>query len=214
MRPRPRTTPITLGMPVLAFAREVIAVGASTGGPPVVLAFLRSLPHSYAVPILVTQHMPAQHMPYFIDLLARQSGRLVVRAEHGAPVIPGTVYVAQATHLGLARRNDRLTIKLDDGPEENNCKPAVDPMFRSVAEVCRRAAVGVVMTGMGCDGAAGAALLRAGGAPVLVQDEASSVVWGMPGAVVAAGQADAVAPGAELADWVARWTANPRGGRS
>jgi two-component system chemotaxis response regulator CheB len=190
-----------------AAPRELIAVGASTGGPPVVLQFLIDLPANFEVPIVLTQHMPALHVPYFVELLARQSGRRVVIGEHGARVERGCVYVAgDAKHLLVKRDGTGLVLAQDSGPEEHNCRPAVDPMFRSVAQACGAASVGVVMTGMGSDGALGATALRARGAPVVAQDQQSSVVWGMPGAVAAAGAASAVVAAGQLAKCVLRWT--------
>ena len=190
-----------------AMRRELVAVGASTGGPPVLVEFLKRLPPAFSVPVVITQHMPSLHVPYFAELLAKQSGRRVVLARHSDPVEPSTVYLAcGGLHLTVARRANLLVLQQDQGPEEHNCRPAVDPLFRSVAAACGSASVAVLMTGMGTDGAAGAVVLRAKGAPVVVQDQATSVVWGMPGAAVAAGGADAVAPGPELANWVVKWT--------
>jgi len=187
--------------------RELVAVGASTGGPPVVLQFLIDLPTGFDTPIVLTQHMPSLHVPYFVELLARQSGRKVVLAQHGTLVERGTVYVAgDAKHLLVTRMKEQLVLLQDEGPEEHNCRPAVDPMFRSAALACGSACIGVVMTGMGADGALGALALRAQGAPVVAQDQESSVVWGMPGAVVAAGAANAVVPATSLARCVLRWS--------
>ncbi len=192
---------------IAAARRELIAVGASTGGPPVLLRFLRELPRGFVVPIVITQHMPALHIGYFTDQLAEQSGRNVKLATHDAPILPGQVLVAPGhRHLTVERRGSELRTVLDDGAEENFCRPAVDPMFRSVARAVGAAAVGVVMTGMGIDGALGAVALRARGAPVVVQDQKSSVVWGMPGAVVGHAAADAVVPADGLAAQVERWT--------
>jgi len=195
---------VRLAQPERHFAvlREVIA-----GGPPVVMKLLQSLRPSFDTPILITQHMPASHIPYFAALLAKQSGRNVAPARDLEPVVPGRVYVAsEARHMTVVRQGASLVIRQNDGPEEHNCKPAVDPLFRSVADVVGAAAVGVVITGMGSDGALGAIALRSRGAPVVAQDEATSVVWGMPGATVAAGGADAVSPGDDLAQWVMKWT--------
>jgi len=202
------TAPVRGQTLATAAIREVIAVGASTGGPPVVLQFLKSLPASFDVPILLTQHMPALHVPYFAELLERESKRAVQLAVHGTTIEPGGVYVAcDAKHMRLVRSAGRLMVEQDDGPEEHHCRPAVDPMFRSVAAICGDAAVGVVMTGMGSDGALGALALRAVGAPVIAQDRETSVVWGMPGAVAAAGAANALVPALQLAAAVTRWTA-------
>jgi two-component system chemotaxis response regulator CheB len=195
------------GLPVTPSRREIIAVGASTGGPAVLRQFLKSLPPNFEVPILVVQHMPRLHVPYFAELLARESEREVCLAVDGEAVQPGRVYVAcDGRHLELAEVAGQLVLKQTDAPEEHNCRPAVDPLFRSVAAVCGKGAVGVVMTGMGEDGAAGARALAGKGAPVVAQDRETSTVWGMPGAVVAAGAATAVAPGNLLAGVVSGWT--------
>lgn len=191
--------------PTFPEPREVIAVGSSTGGPPVMLQLLKTLPMTCMVPILVTQHMAAEHIPSFANMLAYEAGRAVYLARDGDVVQPGSVYVAASgRHLCLSRRDGRLVIVQNDGAEENFCKPAVDPMFRSVADVCGKASVGVVLTGMGSDGAKGASALRAVFAPVLVQDQATSVVWGMPGATAALGAVSAIVPGPKLGVAVAQ----------
>jgi two-component system chemotaxis response regulator CheB len=193
--------------PPSATRREVIAIGASTGGPPVIVSLLRALPPAFATPIVVTQHMPASHVSYFVDLLIARAGRMVRVPEDGELLERATVYVAGPRgHLVVSRRDGRLRLWHDDGPPEHQCKPAVDPMFRSVAEACGPAALAVVMSGMGADGAMGALAMRQRGAAVIVQDEASSAVWGMPGAAVAAGAADHIAAASELAPWVLRLT--------
>jgi two-component system chemotaxis response regulator CheB len=190
--------------PLLRAHRELIAIGASTGGPPVVLKFLESLPHPLTTPIVITQHMPELHMHHFATLLRERTGLAVAIAEDGEPVLPAHVYVAPGgMHLQVARADRKLVLRHDRGPEEHNCRPAVDPMFRSVAQTCGAAVIGVVMTGMGSDGALGAVALRERGAAIVIQDRNSSVVWGMPGAVAAKGAADVISPGDSLADWVA-----------
>jgi two-component system chemotaxis response regulator CheB len=187
--------------------RELVAVGASTGGPPVLLTFLQSLPRDFEVPIVIVQHMPKEHVPYFAELLGQRSGRPVRVADDGELVRTGVTYVAgHGLHLRVSRRRDGLVLYQHDGPPEHNCRPAVDPLFRSVAEACGPTAVGVVMSGMGSDGALGAVELASRGAPVVVQDERSSVVWSMPGAVCAAGVASAVVPADQLGAWVVRRT--------
>lgn len=189
--------------------RELVALGASTGGPAAVLLFLSSLPAEFRAPIVITQHMSAPHVPHLAKLLRERSGLAVAVAEEGEPVESARVYIAPGgAHLRVVRRGARLVLTHDHGEEEHFCRPAVDPMFRSVAAACGASALGVVLTGMGSDGAAGAVALREHGALVIVQDRASSVVWGMPGAVVARGAADMVAPVVELAQWTGA-TATP-----
>lgn len=187
--------------------REVIAVGASTGGPPVVLKLLQTLPADFTVPVVIVQHMPALHVPYFAELMAQQSGREVRVAGHGEAVRSNVTYIAgHGLHLVVARVRGELVLQHDDGPPEHHCRPAVDPLFRSVAQACGAASLGVVMTGMGSDGTLGAQALAARGAPVVVQDEPTSVIWSMPGAVYAAGAASAVVPADEIGACVVRWT--------
>lgn len=186
--------------------RELLAIGASTGGPPVLLKVLKGLPPEFDVPVVITQHMPALHIPYLAELLTQQAGRRVVVAADGMVLQKRQVYLAgNAKHLLVERRGEQLITRQSDAPPEHFCKPAVDPMFRSVAKACGGGCLGVVMTGMGSDGAQGATALRERANPVIVQDEASSVVWGMPGSVVAAGAADAVFPADRISSGILEW---------
>jgi two-component system chemotaxis response regulator CheB len=173
----------------------VIAVGCSTGGPDALTKVLTRLPTELPVPIVVTQHMPPVFTKMFAERLDRSTPLTVVEAGDGMNLIPGTVYVAPGDrHLVLHRRGTATLTQLSTAPPENSCRPAVDVMFRSVAAQFGGSACGVVLTGMGHDGRGGAKVLRDAGAEVLAQDEQSSVVWGMPGAVVGAGLADEILP--------------------
>lgn len=193
----------------VAARRELVVVGASTGGPPVLTELLLQLGAGFAVPIVVVQHMLQAHLEAFAALLTRQTGRQVVLARDGQPLEPGGTYLAGPDHHLVVRRvGAGLTAALLDTPPEHEVRPAVDPLFHSAASVCGASALGVICTGMGADGAAGAVALRRAGAPVVVQDQASSVVWGMPGATVRAGGADAQVPASGLAAWVRRLTTN------
>lgn len=177
----------------------IVAIGASTGGPRALATLLDEIPPSFAVPIVVVQHMPAEMTAYFADGLAHNSGLPVRIAQHGQPVAPGNVWLAPGgRHLLIASEGGRPSFRLDDGPEEHACRPAVDPLFRSAATVFGSSALGVVLTGMGQDGLAGARAVHAAGGRVLVQDEVTSVVWGMPGAVARGGYAHAVLPLAQI----------------
>lgn len=211
-----KTTPSTtqeLPMPMpmrMSTPCEMLVLGASTGGPRVLLQFLQELPASFTVPIAIVQHMPAPHVPHFADLLCKQSGRRVVVARDGEVVERGGVYLAgNARHLVVERKDGQLILRQQDTAEEHNCRPAVDPLFYSAARVVGAATVAVIFTGMGADGARGARALHDAGARVAAQDKQTSVVWGMPGAVVAAGAADVVLPISELAACVTRWCATP-----
>ncbi|MEV4636010.1 chemotaxis-specific protein-glutamate methyltransferase CheB [Actinoplanes sp. NPDC049548] len=174
---------------------DIVAIGSSTGGPDALTKVLQALPTDLPVPIVVTQHMPPVFTRMFAERLDRSTPLRVVEAGEGMELAPGTVYIAPGDkHLVLQRRNTATLTQLSGAPPENSCRPAVDVMFRSVASLFGAAAYAAVLTGMGYDGRGGAKVLRDAGAEVLAQDEASSVVWGMPGAVVGAGLADEVLP--------------------
>jgi two-component system, chemotaxis family, protein-glutamate methylesterase/glutaminase len=174
---------------------DVIAIGVSTGGPNALAELLPQLPADLAVPVLIVQHMP----PIFTRLLAERLDRTsqlhVVEAAEGMPINPGTVYIAPGDrHLAVKRAATATAIELLDTPPENSCRPAVDVLFRSAAQQWGRRTLAVVLTGMGHDGLEGARLLNGLGAPIIVQDEPSSVVWGMPGSIVRASLADQILP--------------------
>lgn len=174
---------------------DLLAIGCSTGGPNALASFFEQLPRDFGVPIVITQHMP----PVFTGLLAKRldtlSGVDVVEAEAGMVLQAGTAYIAPGDHhMVLVKRGEEVQIALNQDPPENSCRPAVDPMFRSIAPIYGPRALAVVLTGMGHDGLAGARWLKETGAQVFVQDAATSVVWGMPGAIAEAGLADAVLP--------------------
>ncbi|GGQ42371.1 protein-glutamate methylesterase/protein-glutamine glutaminase [Couchioplanes azureus] len=174
---------------------DIIAIGSSTGGPDALTKVLQALPTDLPVPIVVTQHMPPVFTRMFAERLDRSTPLHVVEAGEGMELVPGTVYIAPGDkHLVLQRRNTATLTQLSGAPPENSCRPAVDVMFRSVASLFGASAYAAVLTGMGYDGRGGAKVLRDAGAEILAQDEASSVVWGMPGAVVGAGLADEVSP--------------------
>ena len=179
---------------------EVVAIGVSTGGPDALAQLFARLPADLPVPVVVAQHMP----PTFTRLLAERLDAVgplrVAEAAPGLPLLPGAAWIAAGGHHLVVQRSSAGAVQaFDDGPPENSCKPAVDVLFRSVAEVYGPSALGVVLTGMGKDGLRGCQHLRAAGASILVKDEASSVVWGMPGAVARAGLADRVLPMASVA---------------
>ncbi|MFD2248850.1 chemotaxis-specific protein-glutamate methyltransferase CheB [Pseudochelatococcus lubricantis] len=175
---------------------RVLALGSSTGGPQALVQVLASCREVLArVPVLVVQHMP----PTFTALLAEQLGRAAglpaAEAKEGEAVVAGRIYVAPGgLHMLVACKEDAIVARLSDTPPEHFCKPAVDPLFRSVAQVFGPAALGVVLTGMGSDGGLGAAAIAASGGSVVIQDEETSVVWGMPGAVAAAGACAGIFP--------------------
>jgi len=206
-QPAPRAShagPIALRQ-ASAAAPQVIAIGSSTGGPQALFKLVAELPANLRQPILITQHMP----PTFTTILAEHIGKLakrqVAEARDGEAVQAGRVYVAPGDfHMVVDGGSGPKTIRLSKEPPENFCRPAVDPMFRSIARAYGNAVLGVVLTGMGSDGAKGGQAVVAAGGTVVAQDEATSVVWGMPGAAAAAGICSAVLPLAEIAPYVAR----------
>jgi two-component system chemotaxis response regulator CheB len=174
---------------------KVVAIGVSTGGPTALGAILPHFPPGFPLPILVVQHMP----PLFTRLLAERLHSAcplsVEEAAQGNPVEAGKILIAPGDfHLKVVSNGGGVRVFLDQAPPQNSCRPAVDALFTSIGEVYGGAVIAAVLTGMGQDGLRGAEILKAQGASVLAQDEASSVVWGMPGAVVNAGLADRVLP--------------------
>jgi two-component system chemotaxis response regulator CheB len=185
---------------------RVLLIGSSTGGPQAVTALVGHLGGMLdRAPVLIPQHMPPTFTTIFAEHLARASGRPASEAEDGEPISAGRIYVAPGgRHLRVARRNGSAVVALDDGPPINFCKPAVDPLFSSAAEAWGQGNLAVVLTGMGTDGARGAAELVAAGGSVIAQDEPTSVVWGMPGAVAQAGLCSAVLPLDQIAPKIVR----------
>lgn len=176
---------------------KVLAIGSSTGGPQALRVVIGALAGRIDAPILITQHMPATFTTILAEHLdkAWPAGRSA-EAVDGEALSPGRIYVAPGDHhMTIVRRPGGATaLRLDQGPPVNYCRPAVDPLFRSVAEAFPGEAVAVVLTGMGQDGAAGAQVVQKTGGVVIAQDEATSVVWGMPGATARVGAAAAVKP--------------------
>lgn len=184
---------------------HVVAIGASTGGIHALSQFFREIPPGFQQPILVTQHLPPTFMRYFAAQLAVLGGRPCDVAEDRMRVRPGRIVIAPGeAHMKLVRTSDGAAIRLSTEWARSGCMPSVDPMFDSVAEVFGARALGVVLSGMGRDGCEGAGRLVEAGAKVLVQDQASSVVWGMPGAVATAGRASAVLPPDEIGRLIGR----------
>jgi two-component system chemotaxis response regulator CheB len=174
---------------------DVITIGCSTGGPDALSKVLRAMPADLPVPLVVVQHMPPVFTKMFAERLDRTCGLTIVEAADRSPVVPGTVFIAPGdTHLEIVRRGQDVLTKLHTGAPENFCRPSVDVLFRSVSTVYGKSTIAVVLTGMGQDGRRGCEALRAAGAEIVAQDEATSVVWGMPGAVTNAGLADVVLP--------------------
>lgn len=190
---------------------DVVVIGVSTGGPDALTTVVSALPGNLPVPVVVVQHMP----PIFTDLFAKRlngkSALTVTEAQHRDRVEAGRVLIAPGDfHVRLKADPAGVFAALDQGTPENYCRPAVDVLFRSAAEVYGSRVLAVVLTGMGSDGARGAARIVEAGGSVVVQDEATSVVWGMPGAIVHAGLAPEVLPVTAVANAITRRVARGR----
>ena len=187
-------------------APRALLIGASTGGPQALAVLLEKLTAAIdSGPVLIAQHMPATFTTVLAEHLTRVAGRGAHEAEHGELVLPGGIYVAPGgRHMRVVRAHDGVRIALGNDPPINFCKPAVDALFSSAAAVWGAGALALVLTGMGCDGTRGAADVVAAGGSVIAQDEASSVVWGMPRSVARAGLCSAVLPLDEIAPRVIR----------
>ncbi|HMD97493.1 MAG TPA: chemotaxis response regulator protein-glutamate methylesterase [Terriglobia bacterium] len=199
------TRSIALTAPRRGCRVEIVAIGVSTGGPNALAELIPQLPAHLPVPVVIVQHMP----PIFTKFLAeRLASKSQISVEEGSPnqaVEPGHAWLAPGNfHMILKREGSVVRIETHQGPPENSCRPAVDVLFRSVAASYGAGALGVVMTGMGQDGLRGCECIREQGGRVIVQDEATSVVWGMPGFVAHAGLADKVLPLGQMAEEIAR----------
>jgi two-component system, chemotaxis family, protein-glutamate methylesterase/glutaminase len=198
--------------PFSALLPRALLIGSSTGGPQALNAIISRIGSIVdTVPVLITQHMPPMFTTILAEHLARSAERSAHEAVDGEPVRAGTIYVAPGgRHMRVAQHNGAAVIALDDGPLVNFCRPAVDPLFASAARVYGCGVLAVILTGMGTDGALGAGDIAAAGGSVIAQDEATSVVWGMPGSAAHAGVCSAVLPLDEIAPKLLRIFAGDR----
>src|SRR6267154_1117059 len=189
-----------------AQAPRVLLIGSSTGGPQALMALVTDLGAVIdRFPVLITQHMPPTFTTILAEHLARSSQRPAREAIDGEIVKAGQIYLAPGgRHMRVARHGAEAVIALDDGPPVNFCKPAVDPLFTSAIDVWQGGVLAVVLTGMGSDGMRGGKEIVAAGGNVIAQDEASSVVWGMPGAAANAGICAAILPLNQIASELVR----------
>jgi len=186
----------------LSIARpiEIVAIGTSTGGPNALAQVLPQVPRDFPVPIVVVQHMPPTFTRFLAERLNGDCQLPVCEAVDNQSLQPGHIFIAPGDfHLELETRGTHVHLRTRRTPAENSCRPAVDVLFRSVANVFRARSLAIIMTGMGQDGLRGALQLYDAGATIFAQDEASSVVWGMPGFVVQAGIAARVLPLPQIA---------------
>jgi two-component system chemotaxis response regulator CheB len=195
---------------------ELLAIGSSTGGPDAVATIVRALPGDLPVPVVIAQHMPPLFTRLFAQRLDKISRLTVVEGRPCLRLEPGLVVIAPGDHhLLVVQGEDGALVTTNQDAKQNGCRPAVDVLFRSAAAVFGARVLACVLTGMGHDGLRGSELLRAAGAEIVVQDQATSIIWGMPGAVAAAGLADRVLPlpaiAADLTDavWRSRTGAPP-----
>ncbi|GBD48283.1 protein-glutamate methylesterase/protein-glutamine glutaminase [Methylopila sp. Yamaguchi] len=216
---RPGPTPPGAAAPGIALKPfssapvRALAIGSSTGGPTALAAVLKAIGVEALsrVPVLITQHMPATFTAALAEHLGAVSGRPAREAAHGEPIERGVIYVAPGgKHFSVVPSGAALHASIDNGPPENFCKPSVEPMFRSASKAYGSSLLAVVLTGMGADGAAGVRTISAAGGSVMAQDEATSVVWGMPGAAAATGCCSAVLPLPQIGPKIVRLLSGDR----
>ncbi|MBF0251624.1 MAG: chemotaxis response regulator protein-glutamate methylesterase [Alphaproteobacteria bacterium] len=184
---------------------DILAVGSSTGGPQALFDFFKALPKTLKVPVVITQHMPATFTAILAEHITKTTGWNCREAQDGDVLEMGKILLAPGDyHMTVVQKGPQRVVKLNQNPPENFCRPAVDPMLRSLVDIYGGRVFTVILTGMGNDGQKGSKVVVEAGGTVIAQDEASSVVWGMPGAVATTGLCSAVMPVAELAAYAAR----------
>lgn len=183
-----------------AQAIDILAIGVSTGGPNALTTLIPALPTHFPIPIVIVQHMPPLFTQRLAERLTVQSQISVAEGTAGGLLQPGQAWIAPGDfHMIVRREGTQVKLQLHQSPPENSCRPSVDVLFRSVVQAYGAGTLGIVLTGMGQDGLHGCEYIREAGGQVLVQDEISSVVWGMPGIVAQAGLANQVVPLKEMA---------------
>jgi two-component system, chemotaxis family, protein-glutamate methylesterase/glutaminase len=202
-RPAPSARPVTHSTPPQRV--DVLAIGASTGGPNALAEVIPLLPKTFPIPVVVVQHMPALFTRLLAERLNSKAMLAVREGEAGAKLEPGCVWIAPGNyHMTVARKGKEVLLNLNQDAPENSCRPAVDVLFRSIAQTYGGHSLAVIMTGMGSDGTRGARAICDAGGHILAQDEPTSVVWGMPGAVVTAGLATRVYPLSEISQVITK----------
>jgi two-component system chemotaxis response regulator CheB len=190
---------------------EVVVIGSSTGGPNALTAILEVLPADFEVPVLIVQHLPENFTTFLANRLDSASRLPVREATNRTRLEPGTVWIAPGNlHLETRSTNGGIQLATTEGPLVNSCRPAADVLFRSAAKCYGASVLAVVLTGMGQDGLDGCRDISAAGGRVIVQDRATSVVWGMPGQVAGAGLAELVLPVTEIGAEIVRRVKAPR----
>lgn len=190
---------------------DVVAIGTSTGGPNALAEVFTAFPAAWSVPIVLVQHMPPEFTTRLAERLTDKSKLTIREAKDGDPLDAAQAWVAPGNyHLTLKRENRAVRLALNQDPPVNSCRPAVDVLFRSAAELYGPGVLAVVLTGMGQDGLRGCEAVRAAGGQVIVQDQVTSVVWSMPGAVAQAGLAHQVLPLDRVGPEIVRRAGHPR----
>jgi two-component system chemotaxis response regulator CheB len=197
--------------PAASVPARLLAIGSSTGGPQALFTLVQGLGDTLSVPVVLTQHMPRTFTPILAEHISKLHGLPCAEAEHGEILRAGRIYLAPGDrHLLVERTAGGLQARLTEDPPENFCRPSVDPMLRSAAVACDGRVLVAMLTGMGHDGLAGTRQVIDAGGTAIAQDEATSVVWGMPGAVAQAGLCHAVLPLAEIATKLRALLGRPR----
>ncbi len=213
----PESLPVSRNLPIIA-SPSVLVIGVSTGGPAALDILLPALPASLPIPVLVVQHMPELFTRLLAERLSQRCPLHVSEAAEGDAVIRGHIFIARGNwHLEIlssARSGQPATLHLTQAPPENHCRPAVDVLFRTAAVHYGSGVLAVVLTGMGSDGLAGSSVVRAQGGAVLAQDQATSAIWGMPGAVARAGLAQRILPILDIAPEIIRLASRSQGERT
>jgi two-component system chemotaxis response regulator CheB len=195
--------PLTLREVPSLFRPDCIAIGSSTGGPQALFRIFQMMGKVTSLPVFVTQHMPATFTTILAEHIGQAGGMPAAEAKDGEPVMAGRIYVAPGDfHMTVQVEGGRKVLRLDKNPPENFCRPAVDPMLRSLAKAYNGKVLTVILTGMGQDGLKGGQELSAAGGVIAAQDEATSVVWGMPGSVASAGLCCAVLPLSDIGPYL------------
>ena len=184
---------------------DVVAIGVSTGGPNALAELMPYIPSDFPVPIIIVQHMPPVFTKCLAERLSSKAQIPIHEGQSGDVLVPGQAWIAPGDfHMVVQRKGTQVVLATNQDPPENSCRPAVDVLFRSVVNVYGEAVLAVVLTGMGQDGMRGAEVIREAGGHVIAQDEATSVVWGMPGAVVQAGLAHSILPLSQMSTEIIR----------
>ncbi|HEY1095909.1 MAG TPA: chemotaxis response regulator protein-glutamate methylesterase [Alphaproteobacteria bacterium] len=203
--------PVTLRKaPLGVFTPDILAIGSSTGGPNALIEFFKAL-KSAPIPVVITQHMPKTFTTVLAGYIEQNTGFICHEGQHNMLLQPGHIYLAPGGyHMRFKRTEQGVAVQLDEGPMENFCRPAVDPMLRSLADIYGRNILTVILTGMGNDGLQGCQTIVKSGGCVIAQDEPTSIVWGMPGAVAKDGLCTLIQPISKLAEFVTQSCLNTK----